>query len=136
MNINIILLAKLKNPCMAGLIDEYLKRFSGSWNVKYSERKKIPFKEKKENSIYVILDEKGERISSKKLAAYFTKWSGYRTINFFIGGSYGFSQEDYNSADKIISLSDLTFPHGFVPLILTEQIYRAYTINNNHPYHH
>ncbi len=56
-------------------------------------------------------------------------------INFFIGGAYGFEKEFLNKCDKVISLSPLTFSHKIAKVILYEQIYRAYTIRNNHPYH-
>jgi len=136
MNINVILLAKLKNSCITDYMEVYNKRFPKTWNVNYMERKTILSKVKKDNSFYVLLDEKGEKVSSQQFAGYLTKWNNFSLINFYIGGSYGFSKEDYSISDKMIALSDLTFPHSFVPLILMEQIYRAYTIINNHPYHH
>ncbi len=56
-------------------------------------------------------------------------------INFFIGGAYGFEKEFLNKCDRVISLSSLTFSHKIAKVILYEQIYRAYTIINSHPYH-
>ena len=77
MNINVVLLAKLKNSCITGYMEDYNKRFPKTWNVKYLERKKIQPKEKKDNSLYIILDEKGEKISSKKFAEYLIKWNSF-----------------------------------------------------------
>jgi len=57
------------------------------------------------------------------------------TINFFIGGAYGFERSFLNQCDKIISLSNLTFAHKIANLVLLEQVFRALAINNNHPYH-
>jgi len=53
-----------------------------------------------------------------------------------VGGPYGFSQKVYDRADMKLSLSRLTFSHQMVRLIIVEQIYRAFTILNNEPYHH
>ena len=61
--------------------------------------------------------------------------SGNSNIAFIIGGAFGLSQEIKNRADILISLSRLTFPHLMVRTILIEQLYRASTIINNHPYH-
>ena len=72
----------------------------------------------------------------------FAKWvqarfnSGVKNVNFVIGGPYGFSKEVYNIANEKISLSPMTFSHQMVRLIFLEQLYRAFTILNNEPYHH
>jgi 23S rRNA (pseudouridine1915-N3)-methyltransferase len=57
------------------------------------------------------------------------------TINFFIGGAYGFSREFINKCDKIISVSDMTMAHKIVNIVLCEQVFRGLCILNNHPYH-
>jgi 23S rRNA (pseudouridine1915-N3)-methyltransferase len=56
-------------------------------------------------------------------------------INFFIGGAYGFNKSFLNRCDKTISLSKLTLSHKIAKVVLYEQIYRAYSIINRHPYH-
>ena len=56
-------------------------------------------------------------------------------VNFFIGGAFGFQREFLNKCDTIISLSDLTMAHKVANVVLTEQIFRALCIQNNHPYH-
>jgi len=56
-------------------------------------------------------------------------------INFFIGGAYGFEKEFLKKCDRVISLSPLTFSHKVAKVVLYEQIYRAFSIINNHPYH-
>ncbi|QKF72714.1 SPOUT methyltransferase [Aliarcobacter faecis] len=56
-------------------------------------------------------------------------------INFFIGGAYGFEKSFLDKCDNIISLSNLTFAHKVATLVLSEQIFRALSIQNNHPYH-
>ena len=57
------------------------------------------------------------------------------TINFFIGGAYGFDREFLKKCDTTISLSDLTMAHKIANLVLCEQIFRSLAILNNHPYH-
>jgi len=57
-------------------------------------------------------------------------------VIFIIGGPYGFSEDVYNRADTKISLSKMTFSHQMVRLFFTEQLYRAFTILKNEPYHH
>jgi len=57
------------------------------------------------------------------------------TINFFIGGAYGFDREFLKKCDKVISLSNLTFAHKIANIVLCEQIFRALCISHNHPYH-
>ncbi|BAK72469.1 MAG: 23S rRNA (pseudouridine(1915)-N(3))-methyltransferase RlmH [Arcobacter sp.] len=56
-------------------------------------------------------------------------------VNFFIGGAYGFQREFLQKCDKVISLSDLTMAHKVANVVLTEQIFRSLSIQNNHPYH-
>jgi len=56
-------------------------------------------------------------------------------INFFIGGAYGFNKDFLKKCDRTISLSKLTLSHKIAKVVLYEQIYRAFTIINNHPYH-
>ena len=56
-------------------------------------------------------------------------------VNFFIGGAYGFQREFLQKCDSVISLSDLTMAHKVANVVLTEQIFRALCIQNNHPYH-
>jgi len=57
------------------------------------------------------------------------------TINFFIGGAYGFERQFLNKCDAVITLSDLTMAHKIANLVLLEQIFRGLCISNNHPYH-
>jgi 23S rRNA (pseudouridine1915-N3)-methyltransferase len=61
--------------------------------------------------------------------------SNGRDVAFIIGGADGLADDIKNSADMLWSLSSLTLPHALVRVVLVEQIYRAWTIMNNHPYH-
>jgi 23S rRNA (pseudouridine1915-N3)-methyltransferase len=62
--------------------------------------------------------------------------SGVKRLLLVIGGPYGFSQEVYDRANGKISLSRMTFSHQIVRAIFAEQLYRAFTILHNEPYHH
>ncbi|CAM4324256.1 23S rRNA (pseudouridine(1915)-N(3))-methyltransferase RlmH [Gillisia hiemivivida] len=86
----------------------------------------------------VLLDENGKQLSSVGFSEFIQKRfnSGLKQVIFIIGGPYGFSEEVYNRADTKISLSKMTFSHQMVRLFFTEQLYRAFTILKNEPYHH
>jgi len=86
----------------------------------------------------VLLDEGGKQFTSEAFSEYIQKRlnSGLKKLVFVIGGPYGFSDAVYNRADSTISLSKMTFSHQMVRLFFTEQLYRAFTILRNEPYHH
>jgi 23S rRNA (pseudouridine1915-N3)-methyltransferase len=86
----------------------------------------------------VLLDEKGKSLSSEKFANFIQKNmnSGLKTLYFIVGGPYGFSEKVYQRAQYQLSLSSMTFSHVMVRLFFIEQLYRAFTILNNEPYHH
>lgn len=85
----------------------------------------------------VLLDERGEQMDSPGLAAYVGRQrdSGTNELVFAIGGAYGFSEE-FRRRGRLLALSKMTFTHQMVRVFLLEQIYRAFTILNNEPYHH
>ena len=84
----------------------------------------------------VILDEHGERRTSKVLAERMTSWMGDgRDVAFIIGGPDGLLPALKASADETLRLSDLTLPHAFARVLLAEGLYRAWTLMNKHPYH-
>ncbi|MFW5644858.1 MAG: 23S rRNA (pseudouridine(1915)-N(3))-methyltransferase RlmH [Bacteroidota bacterium] len=90
-----------------------------------------------ENSRIILLDEKGKKFDSLSFAGYLQqKMMEGRDICMAIGGPYGFSPEVRKKSDTLISLSSMTFSHQMVRLILLEQVYRAFTIMKNEPYHH
>ncbi|MFV8225976.1 23S rRNA (pseudouridine(1915)-N(3))-methyltransferase RlmH [Christiangramia aquimixticola] len=92
-----------------------------------------------QNSDFVVLlDENGKQFSSETFSDYLQKRmnTGLKKLIFVIGGPYGFSEDVYSRADSKISLSKMTFSHQMVRLFFTEQLYRAFTILKNEPYHH
>jgi len=91
-----------------------------------------------EGDCVVLLDERGEQMRSVEFAMWLQKRmnSGVKRLVLVIGGPYGFSDEVYARADGKLSLSRMTFSHQIVRVLFAEQIYRAFTILNNEPYHH
>lgn len=85
----------------------------------------------------LLLDERGEQLDSPALATLISgqRDRGTADLVFAIGGAYGFSEE-FRRRGRLLSLSRMTFTHQMVRLFLLEQIYRAFTILNNEPYHH
>lgn len=85
-----------------------------------------------------LLDERGDGMRSVEFALWLQKRlnSGTKRLVVVIGGPYGFSDEVYARADAKLSLSPMTFSHQIVRAIFAEQIYRAFTILHNEPYHH
>lgn len=86
----------------------------------------------------VLLDDKGLEHTSPGFAQWLQKRmnSGLRRLVFVIGGAYGFSAAVKERANDAVSLSRMTFSHQIVRAIFAEQLYRAFTILNNEPYHH
>ena len=91
-----------------------------------------------EGDFVALLDERGEELRSVEFALWLQKRlnSGTKRLVVVIGGPYGFSDEVYARAHARLSLSRMTFSHQIVRAIVAEQLYRAFTILRNEPYHH
>ena len=153
MEIKLIVVGKTKNHELINLISNYVKRinFFNKFQIievssittkknNENEIKKIEgeniLKKIKNNDLLFLLDEKGENYNSRKFADFLKmKLKESKTIIFVIGGAFGFSKEVYAKSNGLISLSKMTFSHQIIRLFFTEQLYRAFTILNNHPYH-
>jgi 23S rRNA (pseudouridine1915-N3)-methyltransferase len=87
---------------------------------------------------FFLLDENGKEFTSISFADELQKRmnSGIKTVTYIIGGPYGFSEAVYKKAAGTVSLSQMTFSHQMVRLFFIEQLYRAFTILHNEPYHH
>jgi len=88
--------------------------------------------------VLVLFDENGKHLSSVEFSNFLQKKmnAGLKQLVLVIGGPYGFSDAIYAKAQGRISLSKMTFSHQMVRLFIVEQLYRAFTILNNEPYHH
>lgn len=154
----LITVGKLKDKALTALVDEYVKRLKPYEKVEILEVadmmapesnsdaqneqvKKIEgervLSKIKENEYVILLDLWGESISSEELAAKIEKIYTYQSSNltFVIGGSLGLSPELVKRADFRWKLSDCTFTHQMVRVLVLEQFYRATMINRHMPYH-
>ncbi|GGW40665.1 23S rRNA (pseudouridine(1915)-N(3))-methyltransferase RlmH [Arenibacter certesii] len=88
--------------------------------------------------ILILLDEKGKQKTSLEFSQYVQKKmnSGIKQLVLVVGGPYGFSDAVYQKSQGSLSLSKMTFSHQMVRLFVVEQLYRAFTILKNEPYHH
>ena len=121
----------------AELVDRYLKRVS--WPTRVTELPdtggRVPPVEPQ--SRIVMLDETGETPGSLAFAERLGKWrdDGVREVRFLIGAADGFSEQDRENADYLLSFGRLTWPHMMARAMLAEQLWRATSILANHPYH-
>lgn len=84
----------------------------------------------------IALDERGKDITTMQLSRFLTEWQqDGRDVTFLIGGADGLDAGLKASADMLVRISSLTLPHGMVRVLLAEQLYRAWSITQNHPYH-
>ena len=158
MRISIVCVGKIKEKYLKLGIDEFSKRLSKYCKLEVielddekapenlSDKEMLMIKEKegkkilskiKDNSHVIALAIDGKNLSSEELADTMSKLAvrGNSHITFVIGGSLGLSDEVLKRADYKLSFSKMTFPHQLMRLILLEQVYRAFRINNNEPYH-
>lgn len=156
MNIKILMIGKTDNSIMKTIVDDYSKRLSMYINFSFEvindiknakNLTEIQQKEKEGELILaklkptdhlILLDENGENFSSIGFSQFIQKKmnSGIKTLVLVIGGPYGFSESVYKKANGKIALSKMTFSHQMIRMIIVEQLYRAFTILNNEPYHH
>jgi 23S rRNA (pseudouridine1915-N3)-methyltransferase len=156
MNIKLIVIGKTDSKELELLTNQYINRLkhyikfdleviSDIKNIKNLSEKNQMEKEAEliigkltPNDQVVLLDEKGKKFTSVQYADYIQKKmnAGLKTLVFIVGGPYGFSDKIYALAQDKISLSDMTFSHQMIRLFFTEQLYRAFTILKNEPYHH
>ncbi|MBN1649846.1 MAG: 23S rRNA (pseudouridine(1915)-N(3))-methyltransferase RlmH [Bacteroidales bacterium] len=92
----------------------------------------------KTSDTLVLLDDKGEMFTSLGFSDFLQKQMtlSVKNLVFVVGGAYGFSDSVYQRANYNLSLSKMTFSHQMIRLLFVEQVYRAFTILNNEPYHH
>lgn len=158
MNIDIICVGNIKEKYYIDAIKEYSKRLISYTDINIIEvdEYKLPNnpsnaqindgleKEReiieskiKDRSYIIALAIEGKQISSEDLSKKIQDITieGYSNITFLIGSSYGMSQKLKNRANLKLSFSKMTFPHQLIRVVLTEQIYRAFKIMRNEPYH-
>ena len=137
MQLHIIARGKIGRGPEAELVDRYLKRIA--WPVKVTE---LPDKggvipQAQSNGMTVLLDERGDAMSSVALAKVLEKWrdGGKREARFLIGAADGHDDKTRTEADLLLSFGPATWPHMLARAMLAEQLFRATSILANHPYH-
>ena len=153
--INIVTVGNLKEKYLIECEKEYQKRISrfANINIIEIEEEKLPKNysdadiskclvkesikiEKYLSGYIVVLDVKGKNLSSEEFAKKINEINlNFDTITFVIGSSYGLSENIKEKANLLLSFSKMTFPHQLFRIMALEQIYRAFTINNNILYH-
>lgn len=158
MNITIISVGKLKEKYLKQAIDEYSKRLSRYCKLEIielpdektpdnaSEKEELQIKEKegslilskiKDNMYVVALDLNAKQMTSEEFSVFIDNCGvmGNSNITFVIGGSLGIASDVLKRANHKICFSKMTFPHQLFRVMLLEQIYRAFRIMKNEPYH-
>ncbi|MCL2099363.1 MAG: 23S rRNA (pseudouridine(1915)-N(3))-methyltransferase RlmH [Oscillospiraceae bacterium] len=146
--INIIYAGRMKEEYYRQAAAEYIKRLSADFKIEHTEIKEEHSLKKEADNILlklqklgktykIALDREGMRMSSEKFAGllYGEPAVSAQPLVFIIGSSHGLAENIKQAADLRLSFSDLTFPHSLFRVMLLEQIYRAYTIENNKSYH-
>lgn len=154
MNISIVCVGKIKEKYIIEGINEFLKRMQSFVKMRIIELKEDGNDNNRNLSIEkegeeilktlekiggynVLLDIQGKNYSSEEMAEEIERLTvnGVSSINFIIGGSYGVSESVRRASQMKLSFSKMTFPHQLMRLILTEQIYRWFSILKNTKYH-
>lgn len=155
MNIKLTVISKTEEKHLIEAIDLYIKRLKhyvnfeiitlpeikGAKNLSPSEVKEreaeMLLKHISKYDKNILFDEKGTEFTSVEFSNYLQKQmnQGIKNLNFIVGGAYGFSPKIYQAVKDKVSISKMTFSHQMIRLLIVEQIYRAYTILNNEPYH-
>ena len=156
MNIELIVVGKTDMKEVEALVSMYTKRLNhyikfaittladvrNTKNLSASEQKRLEgeaiLRLVSDSDHLMLLDEHGAELRSIEFAEQLQRRmsSGVKRLVFVIGGPYGFSDAVYGRANSKLSLSRMTYSHQLVRAIFTEQLYRAFTILKNEPYHH
>jgi 23S rRNA (pseudouridine1915-N3)-methyltransferase len=155
MKITLLAIGKTNSAEIRNIVDDYSKRINRyvKFEAVYIENSQQKFSDNEKQKIkegehilkklqagdyLILLDERGKEYNSvqfaEQLSLFFNQ--SIKNICFVFGGAYGFSEEVYARSNAKISLSRMTFSHQIIRIIFAEQLYRAFTIINNEPYHH
>lgn len=153
MQIDLIVVGKLKEQSMVAMCDEYIKRLSAYCKLKVIELKdestkieeKLVLKRESAQildvldlkSYIIVLDIDGKQLSSEQLSAKINEITTYENskITLIIGGSLGIDPEIKQLSNLRLSFSKMTFPHQLFRVMLLEQLYRQFRISRGEPYH-
>jgi 23S rRNA (pseudouridine1915-N3)-methyltransferase len=154
MSIRIICVGKTRESWIKEGTQEYMKRLSPVWKIQWQELKDVSLKEAgttdkvklqeaviitkalSETDYVIALDETGSSYDSPGFAKLLEDVMRHKDIAFIIGGVYGLDKSVRQRADLVLSFSRFTFPHQLIRLVLSEQLYRAWTITSGKTYHY
>lgn len=156
MQIKFLVIGKTDSTQLSELTDEYIQRLKhyikfdleilpdikNSKNLSEAQQKdkegEAILKKLSATDVLILLDENGRQYTSVDFSSFLQKKmnAGIKQLVLVIGGPYGFSDAVYTKAQSKISLSKMTFSHQIIRLFIVEQVYRAFTILKNEPYHH
>jgi len=145
--IRIVWIGKTKDPAIQALSDEYLKRIS-----RYAQVDGVAVRDEgallqlcgrdagakpSAKSTLILLDARGKEFSSVEFSRFLGDYQDRNPLPliFAIGGADGFNEQTRSAAQHVISLGRMTLAHELARVVLLEQVYRAFTILNGHPYH-
>jgi 23S rRNA (pseudouridine1915-N3)-methyltransferase len=143
--IKIVWIGKTKEPAIASLTEEYLKRIS-----RYTQVEGVTVRDEADllakfgkdartatKSTLALMDSRGKEFSSEQFSKFLGDYQDRNSLPlvFAIGGADGFSAETKSAAASVISLGKMTIAHELARVVLLEQVYRAFTILKGHPYH-
>ena len=138
-------MGKTREPAIASLTDEYLKRISRYVQVEgvgLRDEADLLAKFGKDSKggmkcSLVLMDSRGKEFTSEQFAKFLGDYRDSNPLDlvFAIGGADGFAAETKSGASHVISLGKITMPHDLARVVLLEQIYRAFTILKGHTYH-
>jgi len=135
--LHIVARGKIGRSPEADLVERYLKRIA--WPTKLTELPERGGKtpDQASGGVTVVLDERGEALSSMQLAKTLERWrdGGKREARFLIGAADGHEEAQRAGADLLLSFGPATWPHLLVRAMLAEQLFRATSILAGHPYH-
>ena len=151
LQLSILAVGRMQRGPEQALVDEYLKRLPWKTSIIEIDMKKVAATSAERKAreaekllaavpagaALVTLDENGKALTSRGFAGKIDDWqmAGYKNLAFIIGGADGLDASILAKADLKLAFGTLTWPHMMVRLMLTEQIYRAWSINSGHPYH-
>lgn len=144
-----LVVGKLSNKNIKGIIDDYIKRISCFFNIIQNEIKELGFTGKLEiekesekmnkyiedDSFIIVCDEYGQKIDSQRFFTILDEiFLSYKSLTIIIGGAYGLSDDIKKKANLLLSLSNMTLTHQTARLLVIEQIYRYCMYKQNHPF--
>lgn len=147
MKLKVVLAGKIKEDSFNSIIEEYLKRINSYCDVEFfdlkvSEDCELKDRDAQKLLLYgkdfykIALNVNGKAFSSEEFAAFFNETlNNKKNVIFYIGGAFGLGKNFTEKCDTSISLSSLTMAHKVAAVVLMEQLYRAMTIIDGHPYH-